>query len=173
MRPLGSPEQLEARRILAIGILGDGCSPSEVGKTLGCRRYSVERWRAAFERLGAAGLKAKPVPGRPPKLTSKDTRRLVTVLLKGAMARGYRTDLWTTRRIADVIEKEFGVRYHRDHVGRLMRRLRWSPQKPDRRALERDEEEIERWKREEWPRIKKGPHGWGPTSYSSTNRGTC
>lgn len=173
MRPVGSPEQLEARRILAMGILRDGCSCGEVAKTLGCSRYSVERWRAAFERLSAAGLKAKPVPGRPPKLTSQDTRRLVRVLLEGAMARGYRTDLWTTQRIADVIEGEFGVRYHRDHVGRLMRRLNWSPQKPDRRALERDEEEIERWKREEWPRIKKGPHGWGPTSSSSTNRGSC
>jgi len=173
MRPLGSPEHLEARRILAMGILRDGRSPSEVAKTLGCRRYSVERWRDAFQRHGAAGLKAMPVPGRPSKLTSKQTRQLVTVLLEGPIACGYRTDLWTTQRIADMIEAKFGVRYHRDHVGRLMHRLNWTPQKPERRALERDEEEIERWKREEWPRIKKGLHGWGPTSYSSTNRGSC
>jgi transposase len=170
MRPRGSPEKLEGRRTLAMEILSDGHSASKVAKLLGCRRYSVERWRTAFERRGTVGLKAKPAPGRPPRLTARDTRRLLTVLLKGALARGYRTELWTTQRIAEVIEAEFGVRFHRDHVGRLMHRLDWTPQKPDRRALERDEEEIERWKREEWPRIKKGLHGWGPTSCFSTNR---
>jgi transposase len=170
MRPRGSREKLEGRRILAMDFLEDGRSASEVAKMVGCCRYSVERWRHAFECHGPAGLKAKPVPGRPTRLTSKETRRLVEVLLEGAIARGYRTDLWTTQRIADVIQQEFGVRYHRDHVGRLMHRLDWSPQKPDPRALERDEEEIERWKREEWPRIKKGLHGWGPTSCFSTNR---
>ena len=173
MRPKGSPEQLEARRILAMRVLREGRSPTEVAKTVGCRRFSVERWRDAFERHGAAGLKARPVPGRPPKLTSKQMRRLVTVLLKGATARGHRTHLWTTQRIADVIEEEFAVHYHRDHVGRLMHRLNWSHQKPERRALERDEANIERWKHEEWPRIKKGPTGWVPTSFSWTNRGSC
>ena len=173
VRPNGSPGELEARRVLAIRVLEEGRSTAEVASLVGCHRTSVGRWRDAFARQGSGGLKAKPIPGRPAKLTPRQTRRLVAVLLKGAMARGYRTDLWTTRRIADVIHEEFAVRYHRNHVGRLMHRLNWSPQKPDRRALERNEENIERWKREEWPRIKKGPHGWAPTSYSSTNRGSC
>jgi len=81
--------------------------------------------------------------------------RLAEILLKGAMANGYRTDLWTTQRIAEVIEKNFGIRYHRDHVGRVLGQMGWTHQKPERRAVERNEEEIERWKREEWPRIKK------------------
>ena len=85
------------------------------------------------------------------------------LLVKGPLAQGYRTNLWTTARIAELVEREFGVRYHRDHIGRLMHGLGWSPQKPERRALERDEEEIARWKREEWPRIKKTPRGWAPT----------
>src|ERR1017187_2581620 len=76
-------------------------------------------------------------------------------VLKGPIAQGYRTNLWTTARIAGLVEREFGVSYHPDHIGRLMHSLGWSPQKPERRALERDEEEIERWKQEEWPRIKK------------------
>jgi transposase len=93
----------------------------------------------------------------------------VKLLLKGAMANGYRTDVWTTARIAEVIEENFRVRYHRDHIGKLMRKLDWSPQKPERRAVERDEAAIERWKRKTWPRVKKTPQGWAPTSSSLTN----
>ena len=173
VRPRGSVVQLEARRLVAVPLLREGRSLTSIAGTLGCHPSSVMRWRDAWEALGEAGLKAKPAPGRPPRLTRRQLDRLVRVLLKGAMAQGYRTELWTTQRIADVIQKEFGVRYHRDHVGRLMRRLDWSVQKPDRRALERNEENIARWKREEWPRIKKGRQTWAPTSSSSMNRGSC
>jgi transposase len=79
------------------------------------------------------------------------------------MAHGYRTNLWTTARIAEVIGQEFGVHYHRDHIGRLMHSLQWSHQKPERRALERNEGAIEHWKRKDWQRIKKKPSGWVPT----------
>jgi transposase len=88
---------------------------------------------------------------------------LLRLLLRGARAHGYRTNLWTTARIAEVIQRAFGVQYHRDHVGRLMHSLQWSPQKPERRALERDERAIEGWKRKDWPRIKKTLRGWAPT----------
>jgi len=87
---------------------------------------------------------------------------LVNLLLQGPIAQGYRNNLWTTARIAAVIQQEFGVQYHRDHVGRLMHRLRWSPQKPERRALERKEQAIERWKQKDWLRIKKTLLGWAP-----------
>ena len=90
-------------------------------------------------------------------------RRLVRLLLKGPQAHGYRTQLWTTARIAELIRREFGVDYHRDHVGRLMHSLYWSPQKPETRAVERNEEAIERWKRQDWPRVKKTLRGWAPT----------
>jgi transposase len=166
MRPNGSPEQLEARRLVAGRLLQKGLSPHEVAEAVGCTETSVIRWRDTVRRQGLSGLKAKPVPGRPPKLTKRQLQRLTTVLLQGARRRGHSTELWTTQRIADVILEEFGVSYHRDHVGRLMHRLKWSFQKPERRALERDEEKIERWKRVEWPRIKKGLSGWGPTSSS-------
>ncbi len=88
------------------------------------------------------------------------------ILLRGAIANGYRTELWTTQRIADVLERNFEIRFHRSHVARLMHRLKWSHQKPDRRALERDEEAIECWKKKEWPRLKKTPRGWMPISSS-------
>ena len=142
---------------------------NKVAKQVGCHASSVMRWRDARNEKGEAALKVRASPGRPPKLSVAQKERLAEILLKGAMASGYRTELWTTQRIAEVIEKNFGIRYHRDHVGRLLGQMRWSHQKPERRAVERNEEEIERWKREEWPRIKKTPPGWGPTSSSLTS----
>ena len=88
---------------------------------------------------------------------------LVRLLLQGATAHGWRTNLWTTGRIAELVRREFGVEYHRDHIGRLLHSLGWSVQKPERRALERDEQAIKRWKQKDWPRIKKTPRGWAPT----------
>ena len=173
MRPHGSPRELEARRVRSMALLEEGRSLSEVARMVGAHASSVMRWRNSKKRRGQAGLKAKPASGRPPKLTKRQLKRLVKLLLKGAMARGHPTEVWTTQRIADLIEEEFGVRYHRDHIGRLLRRLDWSYQKPDRRALQRNEGEIERWKHEEWPRIKKGLHGWVPISSSSTNQASC
>ena len=130
------------------------------------------QWRNAWQAGGLEGLTAKPVPGRPPRLTGKQKERLVRLLTQGAMAHGYRTALWTTQRIADLIERRLGVHYHRNHVGKLLHQIGWSHQKPERRALERDEAAIAAWKQSVWPRVKKTPHGWGPTSSSSTKRGS-
>jgi len=131
------------------------------------------RWFEAWRRGGAKALRVGASPGRPPKLRPAEQRRLLKLLLKGPLAHGYRTNLWTTARIAEVIRREFGVDYHRDHVGRLMRHLGWSHQKPERRAVERDEEAIERWKRKDWPRVKKKLCGWAPISSSPTSRDSC
>lgn len=79
------------------------------------------------------------------------------MLLEGPLAAGFPTDLWTLTRVAQVIERHFGVKYHPGHVWRILRDLGWSPQKPERRARERDEEAIERWRKEDWPRIRKKP----------------
>jgi transposase len=164
MRPKGSPKELEARRFVALPLILRGMTLTEIADLVGCHPSSVMRWRDLARRGGHSALEARPIPGRPSRLTPRQMRRLAAVLLRGPVAFGYSTDLWTTRRIADVIEDEFGVSYHRDHVGRLMHRLNWSHQKPDRRALQRDEAAIERWKSEEWPRIKKGLRGWAPHS---------
>jgi transposase len=157
MRPHGSPAELERRRRRAIGLLGEGQSITAVARRIGCSHSSVILWRDTVRRGGDSALKAKPVPGRPSKLKPSQLRRVPSLLLRGALTWGYRTDLWTTTRIAEVIEREFRVRFHRGHVSRLMTDLGWSCQKPERRALERDEEEIERWKRDRWTAIKKKP----------------
>jgi transposase len=129
----------------------------------------VLRWRNAWRRGGADALQAKRSPGRPPRLTTRQQVRLVRLLTQGALAHGYRTDLWTAQRIAAVIERHFGVTYHRNHVAKLLHQLGWSHQKPERRALERDEAAIAHWKRAVWPAAKKTPRGWQPISSLSTN----
>ena len=169
----GSADLLEDRRRRALVLLDDGLSLNEVGRRIGCNPSSVMRWRDARRRGGADALQVRFSPGRPLKLVAVQRKRLVRLLLKGPMSQGYRTNLWTTPRIAEMVEREFGVRYHPDHIGRLMHSLGWTPQKPERRALERNEDEIERWKQEEWPRIKKTLQGWVPISSLQTNRASC
>lgn len=159
MRPTGSPRELERRRQKAIALLKDGWQPVEVARRLGVDRRSVRRWRASYERDGQRGLTARPAPGRPAKLDAEAKERLEALLIAGAQAWGFPTDLWTCPRVAQVIRKEFGVRYHVDHIGRLLHSLGWTAQKPERRARERDEEAIQRWVRVDWERIKKKPTG--------------
>jgi transposase len=158
----GSADLLEDRRRRALALLDFGFSLNEVGRRIGCHASSVMRWREARGRCGSRALRVRCSPGRPVKLDQTRRKRLVDLLLRGPIAHGYRTNLWTTARIAEVIQREFGVQYHRDHVGRLMHSLQWSPQKPERRALERNEKAIERWKEKDWPRIKKTLRGWAP-----------
>lgn len=169
MRPCGSAATLEERRRGAVAFLHQKLSLHEIARRLGCHPSSVMRWRNAWRAAGPKGLKAKPVPGRPPKLSTQQKQRLVRLLTRGAMAHGYRTELWTTQRIADLIEDQLAVSYHRNHVGKLLHQLGWSHQKPERRAVERDEAATEKWKRTVWPRVKKTPLGWRPMSSLSTN----
>jgi len=157
MRPNGSPTALEARRFRAMKLLDAGWTQKEVCEELECDRSSLVRWRAAYRRRGEDGLKARPAPGRPRKLSPRQEQQLLRMLLQGARAHGYTTDLWTTRRVADLVHKRFGVEYHHDHIGRILHRHNWSVQKPERRASERNDEAVERWKRERWPKVKKTP----------------
>jgi transposase len=159
MRPQGSPEELERRRRRAVQLLREGLPPVEVARMVGVDRRSVRRWNATHRARGLSGLKAKPAPGRPTRLNGEARAKLEETLLAGARAVGFPTDLWTCPRVAEVIHDHFGVRYHPDHVCRLLHRLGWSPQKPQRRAVERDEERIQTWIKHEWARIKKKPPG--------------
>jgi len=157
MRPSGSPKDLERRRLRALELLEEGRSPVEVARKLDVDRRSVRRWKAAVQKKGRRALKAKPAPGRPRRLLPRDRAKLVRALLKGARAAGYPTNLWTCPRVAHVIQDLFGVAYHVDHVCRLLRSLGFSPQKPTRRAVERDEDRIRGWVAKDWPAAKKKP----------------
>ncbi len=170
MRLRGSAELLEDRRRRALALLDGDRSLNEVARQIGCSASAVMRWREMRRMGGAMGLRVRSSPGRPRRLAAADCARLLQTLLAGAFASGYPTQLWTTARIAEVIHRKFHVRYHCDHVGRLMHRLGWSHQKPQKRALEREDGAIRRFVRQEWPRATKTPRGWVPTSSLPTNR---
>ncbi len=155
MRPHGSPKELEQRRQRAIALLEKGYQPVDVASMLGVERRSVRRWKATHRKKGEKGIQAKRASGRPPKLDRNDLRKLEKTLLKGSKKAGFPTDLWTCPRIAQLIRSLFGVNYHVDHIGRILHDLGWSPQKPERRAVERDETRIKEWIKVDWPRIKK------------------
>ena len=157
MRPAGNPEVLQQRREYAIKLLRQGHQPVEVARTVGVDRRSVRRWNAAYKHKGSKGIVATPNTGRPPRLDAKAKKQLEQALLVGALAAGFPNDLWTCPRVAHLIKARFGISYHVDHIGRLLGSLGWSPQKPERRARERNEKAIKTWLKIQWPRIKKKP----------------
>jgi len=112
MRPQGTAQQLEKRRRQAIRLLKARKNLSAVARALSASVSSVFRWYQAYQAKGLRGLQPQPTPGRPPKLSPSQKRKLVKVLLKGPLAAGYRTDLWTLKRVAEVIKEHFGVDYH-------------------------------------------------------------
>src|SRR6266498_714466 len=120
MRPTGSPEELERRRLRALELLKQGLLPSEVARRVDVDRRSVRRWKSAARQAGAAALRAKPASGRPLKLVERHRRKLEALLLKGAQAAGFHTELWTCPRGAELSERRFGVCYHGGSFGDLL-----------------------------------------------------
>ena len=147
---------MEERRLQGGRLLEEGVSQAEVARQLGVKRQSVHEWAKVLTTHGEKGLARVPT-GRKPRLNAVQLTQLAEHLQSGPQAHGYSTALWTTERIAKLIHRQFGVRYHRDHVGRLLGQMGWSCQRPTGRARERKEGDISRWKRVEWPRIKKKP----------------
>jgi transposase len=142
MRPIGTAQELERRRRRAVQLVNEGEHPNDVARFLGCGRSSVYTW-LKMQREAPAQLAAKPHPGRTPGLNTNQLDQLEKLLLKGAKAHGWRTQLWTATRVAEVIRRHFGVGYHVEHVRKVIRRrLRWSSQKPQRKARQRNDEKI-------------------------------
>jgi transposase len=156
-----STAAMTTRRLFVIELLGKGMTQTDVALVSGMSLSTVKRWKKAFDAGGEAALAPKPHPGPRPKLALKERKRLCRLLLAGPRAAGFSTDLWTCRRVADVVRREFQVEYHPDHLGRILHDLGFSPQKPQRRASERDEQAIARWRQQDWPQIKKSASASG------------
>ena len=146
----------EGRRFRAYELKLKGWKQTQIADALGVTEGAVSQWMKRAREQGAEGLRHKPPPGATPRLSKDERARLPELLAQGAQAHGFRGDVWTCERVSEVIRKEFGVSYHPAHVSRLLKALRQSLQKPQRRANQRDEEAIERWKEERWPSLKKG-----------------
>ena len=168
MRTKGSPEELERIRRRAVQLVEQGEKPDDVCRILGVSQSALKSWRRIVREHGHEGLAAKPrhVPKR---LNEEQLRQLVEELKKGSVAHGWANELWTGTRVAALILRRFGVTYTSDHVRVLLREtLGWTSQKPERRGRERNEEEIERWRAEEFPKVKKTPKSAGrPLSFST------
>lgn len=164
-----TPADKMVRRRMAVEFLGKGMTMADVALVLGVSLSSVKRWKQAHRDGGDEGLEPKPQAGPEPKLDDAQRERLCELLLLGPLAAGFSTELWTCRRVAEVVRREFGVDYHPDHLGRILHDLGFSPQKPQRRASERNKAAIARWRSHDWPRIKKSPAVGARSSSFSMN----
>jgi transposase len=146
----------EARRFRAWELHQQGWQQKKIAEALGVTRGAVSQWIKAVREGGVEALRsATSDRGRKPKLSEKELARLPEFLERGAAAYGFRGAVWTRARVGKVIRQEFGVKYSPRHVGRLLKRINWTPQKPVERADRRDEEEITEWYEETFPELKK------------------
>jgi transposase len=149
-------EQMAERRVEGVRLLQAGeMTQAQIARYLGISEAAISQWKRKLEQAGPDALQPRTTSGRPSKLDPAARQALVEKLEAGALAAGFPTEQWTQARVKQVIEREFGVRYHRDYISRLLHDLDWSVQKPDPRAIERDEELIRAWLEQDWPRIKK------------------
>jgi transposase len=151
-------DALEARRLRAARLFQQGESQAEIARVLRVHRQTVHRWAKQVEGEGRAALKKAGRAGRKPRLSAAELRRIAQELKRGPEVLGYETSLWTAPRVADLIERECGIRYHPGHVWKILRQMGWSCQRPAGRALERDE-------------LKKKPKKRGEPSSSSMKAG--
>lgn len=131
--------------------------PAEAARRVKVHDRTVRKWLAAYKDAGADGLKVKVSTGRKTKLDAAELKRLREILVKGAMRAGFSNELWTSKRVLQVIKSHFGVKYHHNHLPKLLRNLGFSPQRPQREAIEKDRKQIQHWIDHDWKRIKKKP----------------
>lgn len=160
--------QLERRRRKASGLFERSIPVPEIARSLGVASQVVYRWREAWQKGGTRALASKGPAGPKSRLSQSQLDELVSALLKGPTAQGYKTQLWTLPRVTCLIKDLTGIEYHPGHVWRILGSLGFSCQRPERRAIERDEQAIGHWKRVRWPAIKKKRPSKGATSSSST-----
>jgi transposase len=151
----------------AVALAAQGVSRRQIAAALDRSVHTVNKWLALARRQGPDALAAAPHPGRQPKLSVRPRQWLRRQRLNGAQAHGWSTDLWTAARVRELIWRKYGVEYHGCYVPTLLKALGWTRQKPERRARERNEAEIERWVRVEWPPAT--PRKFGPSGVSSTS----
>jgi transposase len=143
MRPTGTAAELERRRTRAVELMDKGESPTVIARILGVCRTSLYRWKKLAQ-AAPEGLASRPHSGPKPRLTAEQLTELEALLLQGATKHGWPNALWTAQRVAEMIRRHFGVTYHAEHVRTILRhRLRWSSQKPQKKAKQRNAEKID------------------------------
>ena len=145
-------KRLRAGRML---LAGRGCA--EAAAAVGVARQTVYTWKALLDESGIDALRAVPEPGRPAQLDAEQLASVRGAILQKPTEHGFGTELWTLKRVGAVIERLHGVRFSQTQVWRILGSLGFSPQKPEKRAIERNEDAVRHWKRRTWPALKKKP----------------
>jgi transposase len=153
--PAIPPECFEWRRFRALYLKRRGWYQRDIAEALDVSEEALSRWLGRARSGGPEALRARAGPGRPPGLSATEVRSIPELLWHGPEAYGFRGQVWTCARVGRVIEEEFGVRYHKGHISRLLKALHWTPQQPIRRAIQRDDEAIRRWRDETWPELRR------------------
>ena len=162
-------EALRAQRMRAVDMFEAGSRQVDVANELGVTAQAASRWYHAWRAGGREALVGAPRLGRRARLTDEQIEQVETALLAGPKAHGFATDMWTLARVAEVVERVTGVRYSPTQTWQILRqRLGWTRQRPARRAVERDDDAIEAWVKQDWPRIKRGPGDPAPGSAAKT-----
>jgi transposase len=162
----------DARRLQAWQLKHKGWSPRPIAEAFGVSEGAVSHWMTRARQGGLEALRRGPPPGAPRRLTDAQLARLPALLQPGAAAYGFRGQLWPRARVAVLIRLACGVSYHPVHVGRLLKAMRWSPQQPMRRARQRHEAAIARWRDETWPALNRGHKPRGRRFSSSRHPGS-
>jgi transposase len=148
---------LEGRRLRALTLHEAGWKAIRIAEALGVTRGAVSQWLKAAREGGHDALRHRPRAGRQPRLTAEQREQLPALLAKGAEVHGFLGEVWTTARVALVIEQAFGVRHHPAHVSRILAAIHWTVQKPIQRASQRNEAAIATWRAERWPALQAKP----------------
>lgn len=156
-RPRGDIKFLEQRRQLAVDLVTQGVPAARVAKTYKIHERTIHKWLSAYRKGGLEGLAVRVSTGRKKKLTAQQQTKLQKIIVGGAVKAGFDNELWTSKRVLQVIKDEFDVDYHANHLPKLLRELGFTPQRPQREAIEKDKKQIEQWIRFEWKKIKKKP----------------
>jgi transposase len=155
MEEIRTRSGMEARRRLAVQRVNEGWTQKDVAAFLGVNPVTVNKWVRVYRAAGDDGLAATPHPGRTPFLTAEQEADVMTWLTQKPTSFGFATDLWTARRVAELIRRKFGVEYHPNYLREWLTKHGHSPQKPGKRARERNPEAVSRWLGEDWSRIQK------------------
>ena len=164
---MGAPKKAdwrEERRKRAWKLKETGWQQKDIAVALGVSEGAVSQWVKRGRAGGIEALNAHPPTGMTARLSAEQKAQIPALLAKGAEAYGFRGDVWTASRVAKVIDQTFGIRYHRDHVGRLLREAGGSRQQPIERATQRNEAAIKQWSEQRWPALKKKPSRTRPPS---------
>lgn len=155
MRKKGPPAEWERIRNIAANMFDQNMEPTQIAQLLGVDVQTVRQWRRMYRKGGRESLASRKPSGRPVELKEPQRERLAEMLLKTPRECGFDRYLWTQKLIADLVQREFGVSYHHDHIGVILKEMGFTHQKPSRRARERDEQLIETWRRDVWPALLK------------------